>query len=206
MPFMCDVDNLNILGNDPGVQNSRLLEGQYVFSIDGEHATPKNIGKQPRCIKLSPWLQVSQRKCQKFGISTFSQTCHFQFHVLNWKCFWKSTHLDEFRPNLDILCINFAQHFKPIITNSEITLSVKRTPKTTFPEVPSFFEVGSPMIVCPCHRNDFANAKCAEKLLVFVKTRRISLKPLFLKGHGFVYFVVRLKDEGSMQEIVETEL
>ena len=54
MPFMCDVDNLNILGNDPGVQNSRLLEGQYVFSIDGEHATPKNIGKQPRCIKLFP--------------------------------------------------------------------------------------------------------------------------------------------------------
>lgn len=54
MPFMCDVDNLHILGNDPGVQNSRLLEGQYVFSIDGQHATPKNIGKQPRCIKLSP--------------------------------------------------------------------------------------------------------------------------------------------------------
>lgn len=52
MPFMCDVDNLNILGNDPEVQNSRLLEGQYYISIDGEHVTPKNIGKQPRCVKL----------------------------------------------------------------------------------------------------------------------------------------------------------
>lgn len=29
--------------------------------------------------------------------------------------------------------------------------------------------VGSPMIVCPCHRNDFENSKCAEKLGVGVQ-------------------------------------
>lgn len=33
----------------------------------------------------------------------------------------------------------------------------------------------------------------------------ISLKPLFWKGHGFVYFVVMLEDEGSIKEIVEVE-
>lgn len=63
-------------------------------------------------------------------------------------------------------------NFKPIITHSEITLSLEsgnqKRPTDIFR---SFFEVGSPMIVCPCHRNDFANAKCAEKLLVFVKNQ-----------------------------------
>ena len=171
-PFMCDVDNLNILGNDPVVQNSRLLEGQYVFSIDGEHVTPKNIGKQPRCIKLFPWLQVSQRKCQKFGISTFSQT-YTSISCLELKVLLKINPLGviqtQFRYSLHQ---TFSQHFKPSTTNSEITLSLKRNQKR--PNFPSFLRLGARWLFVHVIATTLPMPNVLRSYLFSWNTRRIS--------------------------------